>query len=313
MKDHLYGKAKHMHPIVRILFFIIITAIFYIIISISISKVMSYLGLSAYMKGFVGLIAFFISYSLIPIVVILGTYVSLRVFENKGMKDIGLSFHRDSFKEILIGISLAFIMTGLIFGIEFLLGWIKVKGFAWNFVNTYNYIIFLFKSFILYISVALTEEIFTRGYIMNEFEAFKGKPFAIIASSIIFGLFHLYSAIGTWAIYVVPFSLSLAGVLFALLFYLKKSLWIPIGFHFAWNFFEYQFFSLTGYGENRSVFFVTELTGPNFWVGLPNSSFGPEVGALGVLIISICILGIYLYKKTGLTIMSNKTNNINQQ
>lgn len=298
MRENLIKKMKNIHPLLRIMLFVLIAAIFYLIIYFPINKLMPLFNLNPYNNDFFSIFAFFIEYSIIPIVLLLSAYISLKWFENKSIKDIGLTFNKNAIIEVSIGVFLAFLLMGIIFIIELSLGWIKVIGFAWNYCSPSTYIIFLCKSIILFTSVALSEEIFTRGYVLNELESYKGRTFAIIVSSIIFGLFHLSNAVGTWAFYIVPFSLSLIGVLFAMLFYTKKSLWIPIGFHFSWNIFEYEIFSLTGSG-GKSIFFVTELTGPKFWVGLSNSSFGPEVGALGILITSISILVLYMkYKHT---------------
>jgi uncharacterized protein len=109
-------------------------------------------------------------------------------------------------------------------------------------------------------------------------------PWAVAITSSVFGVIHLInpSAHG-WANYVIPFTLTMAGVMLALAYLVRRTLWLPIALHFAWNTFEYEIFALTGAAPESARFLVTEITGPALWVGLPNSSFGPEVGLLGVL------------------------------
>jgi|GEM_PF-1502128 len=295
MKNFFLAK-KPIHPLIKILLFLAIMAVLYVLIILPVDFILQLLDPASGKNKIIDLVTFTINYSDMAVVAILGAYISLRLFDNKRLRDIGLGLKKEAIKELFTGLFIGIILTGLIFIIELAFGWIRITGYAGELAGSYNFL-FLYKSIIMYIGVALMEEIFTRGYIMHQLDAFKGKKAAIAISSVLFGLLHLPSAIGTWAVFVAPFTLSLIGVLFGLLFYQKMSLWIPIGFHFSWNFFEYEFFSLTGYGRSRSVFFVTELTGPQFWVGLPKSGFGPEVGALGVLTIASCILAILVYNR----------------
>lgn len=72
--------------------------------------------------------------------------------------------------------------------------------------------------------------------------------------------------------------------------------WIDVQ-GFAWNIFEYDIFGLTSAPAQHAEFFVTEVTGPTFWVGLPNSAFGPEVGVLGVLAMLLCVGLFWLLRR----------------
>jgi membrane protease YdiL (CAAX protease family) len=120
----------------------------------------------------------------------------------------------------------------------------------------------------------------------------------VVISSALFGLLHLInpSSLG-WADYVVPFTLTLAGVMFSIAYLGRRSLWLPIALHFAWNIFEYDIFALTGGSTEQATFLATKITGPALWVGLPNSSFGPEAGLLGVLAMLACIAALYAVKR----------------
>ena len=72
----------------------------------------------------------------------------------------------------------------------------------------------------------------------------------------------------------------------------RESLWVAIGLHFSWNIFEYGIFNLNG--GTRSLLFVTEIDGPTLFVGLSNTSFGPEVGIVGILMMAI---GIFYFQR----------------
>ena len=137
---------------------------------------------------------------------------------------------------------------------------------------------------------AVVEETLLRGFLLQTLEEGIGLPAAVTISSALFGVLHLLNPTATgWANYVIPFTITLGGVMFASAYLFSRSLWVPIGLHFAWNLFEYQVLALTGISPERASVLITDVTGPHFWVGLPNSSFGPEVGALGVLAMVSCI------------------------
>jgi len=148
------------------------------------------------------------------------------------------------------------------------------------------------------LAVAVLEETFSRGYMLQTFEEAIGTPAAVLVSSAFFGILHLLnpSAKG-WADYVIPFTLTLAGVMLAIAYLARRSLWLPIALHFAWNVFEYDIFGLTGVPVEYASFLATEVTGPTVWVGLPHSAFGPEVGILGVLAILLGIGVLWAMKR----------------
>ena len=298
MKTNLLNKFRSTNPLIKILLYCILLGISFGI-SMLVQVILQNIGLNAGAKGVAGAAAFTVFYGGEPIIILLATYLALKVFDDKGLKSIGLKLDKNTIKEVSSGFLLALAIAGTIFAIELALGWIKVNGYIWQYIGVHRALLMLYKAFILCTCTALTEEIFSRGYILQKFEQSRGRLFAVIVSSAIFGLFHMFNANGSWAQYVVPFTHTLYGILFAVLFYIKRSLWMPIGFHFAWNFFTFEFLALSGYGSQRTAFLVTELTGPTFWVGMSKSTLGPEVGLLGVIVtgLALAAIGVYWHQK----------------
>lgn len=243
---------------------------------------------------------FTVNQAFMPFMVIFAAWLCLKIFDRKHLDEIGLYIGRKSGKEFLLGVFIAFIIMSLILFTEIFFGWIEVFGFAWQHRTVYAIIASLYVYIIHCLSVSFMEEIFIRGYLMYKLEKAFGTGASLIITSCIFGLLHLMNPTGRgWALFVIPVSLSLAGLLFGMSYLYKRSLWIPIGLHFAWNLFQYNIYGLTNITKENSVLLVTNLSGPEEWVGLPNSSFGPEVGLLGVIgmIIGLIIL-TFLYKKS---------------
>lgn len=90
---------------------------------------------------------------------------------------------------------------------------------------------------IIFVLVAITEEVFTRGYIQGLVNHHFGTKIAIVVSSILFALMHSLNP----AIFESPMpiiNLFLAGVLLGISRHVTGGLWMPIGLHFTWNLFQ---------------------------------------------------------------------------
>jgi membrane protease YdiL (CAAX protease family) len=108
-----------------------------------------------------------------------------------------------------------------------------------------------------------------------------------VISSLYFGIDHLSNPNSNW--------LSAAGISIIALFfvyaYIRSSqLWLPIGLHFGWNFFQSTLYGFPVSGFDRPGLFHINISGPELWTG---GAFGPEAG---LIMIPICLLGILLVK-----------------
>ncbi len=225
------------------------------------------------------------------VAVLVGTWVCRRFVDKRDWAGFGLRLDRQGVRDIGLGLLLgAALLTG-IFLVELAMGWITVSGFAWQTRPLGDLVRSLFWRIVVQMMVvAVTEEVVMRGYLLPTLEEGLGLPWAVAITSSVFGLIHLINPTAHgWASYVIPFTLTMAGVFLALAYLVRRTLWLPIALHFAWNTFEYEIFALTGAAPESARFLITEITGPALWVGLPNSAFGPEVGLLGVLAMAVGI------------------------
>jgi membrane protease YdiL (CAAX protease family) len=216
--------------------------------------------------------------------VLLGTWFCRRFVDKRDMSSLGFGLYKGWLGDISIGLLLGTALIGAVFLIELLLGWIEVTGFAWTTRSFNSFVIGLSVAAVNMLAVAVMEETFCRGYMLQTLEETIGTPAAVLVSSAFFGIVHLTnpSAKG-WADYILIFTITLAGIMLAMAYLVRRSLWLPIALHFAWNMCEYYIFGLAGVPADYARFMATEVTGPTFWVGMPYSAFGPEVGMLGVL------------------------------
>ena len=219
------------------------------------------------------------------VAVLVGTWVCRRFVDKQDWSGFGLRLDRQGVRDIGLGLLLGAALMAGIFLVELATGWITVSGFAWQTRPLSELIRSVFWRIVVQMTVvAVTEEVVMRGYLLPTLEEGLGLLWAVAITSSVFGVIHLINPTAHgWVNYVIPFTLTLAGIMFALAYMVRRTLWLPIALHFAWNTFEYEIFALTGATPESARFLITEITGPAFWVGLPNSAFGPEVGLLGIL------------------------------
>jgi membrane protease YdiL (CAAX protease family) len=148
----------------------------------------------------------------------------------------------------------------------------------------------------LYLAIAISEELIYRGYFLQTLERRWGTDIAFAATMVTFGLTHVTIEIpnATLTLRLIG-ALSIAveaGILFAAAYLLTRRLWMPIGVHWAWNFFQGPVFGapVTGSIHTMTVFRST-ISGPAWATGGP---FGPEA-SIPALTIGTAIGLIMLY------------------
>jgi hypothetical protein len=75
-----------------------------------------------------------------------------------------------------------------------------------------------------------------------------------------------------------------AGILLAAAYVLTRSLWLPIGLHFGWNFTEGGIFGAAVSGGKSHGLIATSFSGPDWLTG---GAFGPEASVPAVV---LCVI-----------------------
>ncbi|WP_328616736.1 CPBP family intramembrane metalloprotease [Amycolatopsis sp. NBC_00355] len=128
-------------------------------------------------------------------------------------------------------------------------------------------------------SVAVTEELLFRGVLHRILEQRAGSVIAIVVSSLLFGLTHLINGNATlWGTLAIAVE---GGTMLAVAYTATRSLWVPIGLHFAWNWLQGGVFGTAVSGaDSEPGLLRTVLSGPD---ALTGGSFGPEAGLFALL------------------------------
>ncbi len=134
----------------------------------------------------------------------------------------------------------------------------------------------------LYLCIAVFEETYFRGYIFQTLEGRWGSGIALGVTSLVFGLAHLANPTpgATRLQHLVgPLQLCLeAGLPMGAAYLLTQRWWLPIGMHWAWDYFEGPIFGCPDSGtHDPHTLLHAVLSGPSFVTGGP---FGPEAGVV---------------------------------
>jgi membrane protease YdiL (CAAX protease family) len=177
----------------------------------------------------------------------------------------------------------------LIYFIMFQLGWITFRGFAWSFdpinVLIQNTLIF----FAMFVFVGWTEELLSRGYHLQTITSGTNLFWGVTISSAVFGLLHLGNPNATW---VSALGIFFAGLFFAFGYLRSRQLWLPMGMHLGWNFFEGVVFGFPVSGLDIYPLTRIDVHGPELWTG---GAFGPEAGLIVLPALLLGVLFVYFY------------------
>ena len=151
---------------------------------------------------------------------------------------------------------------------------------------------------VLFVLVALSEELLLRGYVLNNLMKSMHRMAALLVSSVFFSLLHIFNANFSWIGFC---NIILAGILLGLPYIYTKSLWLPIALHFSWNFFQGIIFGFNVSGHVTYSLLTQSRTADNIWNG---GKFGFEGSALSLVFQAIAIFFLWRYysKKSELKI-----------
>jgi len=125
----------------------------------------------------------------------------------------------------------------------------------------------------------ILEEIFFRGILFRWIEEWAGSWAALIVTAALFGIAHIFNPNATW---FSSFAIAVeAGLLLGGAYMLTRSLWMPIGLHMAWNFFQGFIYDVPVSGLDEQGMVQAKLTGPEL---LSGGAFGLEASVIALVV-----------------------------
>ncbi|WP_170110745.1 CPBP family intramembrane glutamic endopeptidase [Flavilitoribacter nigricans] len=143
--------------------------------------------------------------------------------------------------------------------------------------------------FVLFLLQPFAEELLFRGYLMSLLARYFNIKVAVLISALVFALVHAsndgFSTMGF-------ITISIAGLLFGLLFLKTGQLWLATGMHAAWNFMQGVAYGFPTSGIRTYSLTNTTTSGPDW---LSGGAFGFEGSILAILLL---IAAIWWYRNS---------------
>jgi hypothetical protein len=212
---------------------------------------------------------------------VFANWLSLRIYEDRHVVDIGLWVNRHSAENLVLGLVGGVGTAALVLIPPLLAGAAHFKPTPSD-QPTVGTIIFVG---ILLAAGSVGEEIFFRGYGFQELLVGVGAWATVVPVGVIFALLHFTNPSATW------FSTANTagfGILFGYAYLRSRDLWLPMGLHFGWNF-TLPLFGVNVSGLRMKVTgYEMSWTAGGLWSG---GEYGPEASILT----SVVLIALFVY------------------
>jgi membrane protease YdiL (CAAX protease family) len=212
-----------------------------------------------------------------------------RYIDKKSFVSLGLRFDGSGMLDLLVGLVLSGLMVGIIFVLLLYFGLLEIKEVGWTGSGIPSMLGILLWLFGIGLAVGWSEELAFRGYLLQNLREGIGMVWAVILSCILYGIVHMLN----------PNSTLLSGMLIAVIGFLRifgwlrsGQLWLSMGMHTGWNFFQGPIFGFQVSGTHSEVLIKHTLTGQGWITGGP---FGPEAGIIVVPMVLFALLVMFLW------------------
>ncbi len=223
--------------------------------------------------------------------VVISVWFARRFLDRRSFRSLGLRLDRLAAMDLLIGFAIPLVLMGSIYVFFSAIGWLKFENWAWE-VDTLgdisNGLLFGLLTFIL---VGFYEELQSRGYHMQNIADGLNLAWGIFLSSAVFAVLHLGNPNASW---MSVLGILAAGYFLAYGWVRTRQLWLPIGLHIGWNFFEGTIYGFPVSGLETFRLMRHTITGPTLITG---GEFGPEAGLIVLPAMALGAGLIYLYTR----------------
>jgi len=233
-----------------------------------------------------------LQWSILAVTATAAVFIARKYLDRKSFPSLGLVWDKYAVLDILAGIANSALVMAATFFVMLWANLIEFNGFTWWTDDTSTDAVFrvavlpvVFAVLYKLSVVAWWEELVFRGYVFQNMIAGIGLKWSVILSSLIFGFGHALN----------PEASILSSVLIAIITpqliyaYLKTGqLWLPMGLHLGWNFFQASIFGFAASGQKSPSMISQSPIGPEW---LSGGAFGAEGS---ILVIPFTILSFFL-------------------
>lgn len=277
-------KNDELRPMWRCFLSVVVLVLGYIGASLVLGIIFSALGAS---PGRL-VVLFWVNLLVFPVLMLCSGMLA-HVFEHRSLGSVGLAFHSLWARELATGVVLGAAMIATVALGEWLVG-----GTTFPLSGLTPQRCFTAGSFALITlaCAAANEELMFRGYPFQRLVDTLGPWGGTVVFAVGFGLVHLGNPSHTW---FSTCNTVLVGLLFGIAYLRTRSLWLPWGMHFSWNFCQGFILGLPVSGLQ----FPASLLAPhvNGQVWLTGGQYGPEGGILTTVVIVLAAFYLLLSQR----------------
>jgi membrane protease YdiL (CAAX protease family) len=259
----LSGPGGSLRPISRALLFLIGWYIVWLQLPAAVFKLGPGLSLEA---------KYAVMYVLLNAALLVESWLFVRGLDRRSFRTVGLWFYPGWWKELMGGVGIGTGLIGLVVVVLFESGAVHYYGLTGPFSELLPRLVM--AACILLLGAAF-EELAFRGYGFQRLVDGVGPVVAVAVFSGLFGALHLSNPSATL---LSTANTVLTGVLLSVAYLKTRALWLPIGLHWAWNFFQGPIFSLPVSGLQLWIPLLrAEVSGAKWLTG---GAYGPEGGVV---------------------------------
>lgn len=185
---------------------------------------------------------------------------ALKVFDDIEIADLGLKLNRRAFLDFLGGLTIVFIVLFMEFVLALGAGWIVIQDFAWQHMSLAGILGNILVTFVVFSFVGWSEEILSRGFHLRVISKGLNLPLGVILSSLFFSYLHRDNPGATFDYLLNVF---VAGLMLSFAFLRTGRLWLAMGLHAGWDFFNVVIFSGGGI-FGLKIFSLVDIRYVNF-------------------------------------------------
>ena len=205
------------------------------------------------------------------------TWLMLHLIEHQPFQAVGLARSRESLGEMTLGITGGIALVGTVTVMEWTVGSIHFQSSGTSVASTLVSLPVITGVMVLAVT---WEELAFRGYPFQRLVEGTNGVIAVSISSLIFGGLHVANPHATL---LSTLNTMLAGVLLSLAYLKTRALWLPLGFHFSWNW-TLAFVGLPVSGMEVIKMPWQAVPSPDY-IWLHGGDYGPEGGMVATIVL----------------------------
>jgi membrane protease YdiL (CAAX protease family) len=222
--------------------------------------------------------------AIIAVAATIAVYIARRFLDRKSFVSFGFSSARSGSLDLLFGFALSGAMAGLVLWLMVVLGYVTNIQLQWLGLSSATLLVAALLPNLL---IGYWEELVFRGYLLQNMRDGMGLKIAVVVSCVLYGLVHSANPNATALSTAI---IVLFGFLRIYAYLATGLLWLSIGMHTGWNYFQSTVFGFaaSGHAENETLF--THDTSAADW--LSGGAFGPEGSVLIIPVLLLALLAM---------------------